>query len=783
MSFVFDGGINLSKTLSIDHINNNTFTSAIDVEIVANNINDQSAFHADIRGVDLGKTTTQVMNGFQINMDQSNSTANATMNCLFVSRTNSGEGKMNGFFISPGIDPIYHLASSNGTTVQNAGSVLTFNGSFTDITSAAGDSSNNATIFATDGDLLYVGFGQKFSTIEVILNTKAGDSIFPEFEYSLGSSDWETFGPSDNTHGFKQTGSITWLPSNLLDWSTDTVNGASGLYWIRIQRDNSDFDTAPIEETIKIIEGSDASIYRWDAHGNVNVNYIQSNVGISYENETKGDILVSDGNSLQLLNVGTNDLVLKANSATSSGVEWGQVTGGSGETNTGSSVGESGVGTFITKVGADLRFRNIAADANNTVLVSDGGTANTIVVSVIESGLDLNNFGGAPLSVPNGGTGATTLGSGNVLIGAGTSAVTTSKAAPSGDFVGTTDTQTLTNKTIVSSTNNVAAGYLFANVGNIVIDIVNAAEPSSGQVLTATSNNIANWQTPSSSGETNTGSNVGESGVGTFVTKVGTDLRFRNITADANNTIEIVDGGTANTIVVSVVESGLDLNNFGGTPLSVSSGGTGVATLGSGNVLVGAGTGAVTTTKAAPTGDFVGTTDTQTLTNKTISAASNTVGANEVRTTGASVVVDTASPPTTGQVLTATSATAANWQTPSGGSTPRAKYQIESIQIDGTTTSNVEAAYFAWDQSEYSTYSNGVVRLWAEIADRNLSVYLYDNTGSASLGGIATISATGISTFTITEPSVDSSLVVLVRKSANGGTNPEIRGISIDFDQ
>ena len=56
------------------------------------------------------------------------------------------------------------------------------------------------------------------------------------------------------------------------------------------------------------------------------------------------------------------------------------------------------------------------------------------------------------VDVADGGTGVVTLTSGGVLVGAGTSAVTTNKAAPSGDFIGTTDSQTLTNKTLTSPT-------------------------------------------------------------------------------------------------------------------------------------------------------------------------------------------------------------------------------------------------------------------------------------------------------------------------------------------
>lgn len=119
-------------------------------------------------------------------------------------------------------------------------------------------------------------------------------------------------------------------------------------------------------------------------------------------------------------------------------------------------------------------------------------------------------------------------------------------------FVLLTPAQTLTNKTITDVTNTVAAKQLIDATG--VVDVSASAAPSAGQTLVASSATVAAWATPSV----------------TTVTGI----------------------------------------------LPVANGGTGVATLTSGNVLVGAGTSNVTTTKAAPTGDFVGTTDSQNLTNK-----------------------------------------------------------------------------------------------------------------------------------------------------------------------
>ena len=63
---------------------------------------------------------------------------------------------------------------------------------------------------------------------------------------------------------------------------------------------------------------------------------------------------------------------------------------------------------------------------------------------------------------------------------------------------------------------------------------------------------------------------------------------------------------------------------------------------------------------------IVGTDSSQTLQNKTITATSNFITATSLRTIPGGAINVTASTPSIGQVLTATSTTAANWQTPPG---------------------------------------------------------------------------------------------------------------------
>ena len=71
------------------------------------------------------------------------------------------------------------------------------------------------------------------------------------------------------------------------------------------------------------------------------------------------------------------------------------------------------------------------------------------------------------------------------------------------------------------------------------------------------------------------------------------------------------------------------------SPIPVNKGGTGNVTLTNGNVLLGAGAGSITSAKAAPAGDFVGTSDLQTLTNKTLDNTNNDIRAIKLGTSGA----------------------------------------------------------------------------------------------------------------------------------------------------
>lgn len=117
---------------------------------------------------------------------------------------------------------------------------------------------------------------------------------------------------------------------------------------------------------------------------------------------------------------------------------------------------------------------------NHALRVHDGATAGGRVMARADGtnasgtwNITASNVSGL-VGVANGGTGASTLT--GVVIGNGTSAFTV-KTNPSGAFVGTTDTQTVTNKTLGNYTETVFA----------VVDGVGAVlNPNNGSIQTWT---------------------------------------------------------------------------------------------------------------------------------------------------------------------------------------------------------------------------------------------------------------------------------------------------------
>jgi hypothetical protein len=220
-----------------------------------------------------------------------------------------------------------------------------------------------------------------------------------------------------------------------------------------------------------------------------------------------------------------------------------------------------------------------------------------------------------------------------------------------GNIVGSTDNQTLENKTIDVSTNmitNIVDGNIKALAG------INITKLANGSI-----NN--------------------------------TEFQYLN---GVTSSIQTQINGKSNT---SHTHSGSDLTS--GT-ISVSRGGTGNNSLSSGYILRGSGTGAITSTLAAPSGAIVGTTDIQTITNKTLTSTTNNISAKSLLSATTSVDIYGSSAPTSGQVLTATSSTVAEWQDASGGGVYGSQIQYGSSESYSSTTST------SWQQKLRLTTSS-----------------------------------------------------------------------------
>jgi hypothetical protein len=355
-------------------------------------------------------------------------------------------------------------------------------------------------------------------------------------------------------------------------------------------------------------------------------------------------------------------------------------------------------------------YQGLPLVSSSAFEVSDGGTGATSLTGYVvghgtgpftsvvkipaadidgDIGISADSFTGT-VAVENGGTGRTSITTGKVMVGAGTAAVTSTKSAPTGDFVGTTDTQTLTNKTItdpVISNPFLPRRDVTTHGGLFRLEYASEAGQSMGidayEDISGKNFRVNDNTTESEMLRLNfttgdliiTGALVpadmvgtrGNLGLGDLAVKDSADLA----TADVTGTLPVTRGGTgattltgyvkgdgtnaltaASTVPVADITGTLPLTK-GGTGATTASdardalglgdlatqnsialspsptqitgtlpvpyGGTGATSFSAGYVVVGNGSSALSSSKAVPNGDIVGTIDTQTLTNKTLS--------------------------------------------------------------------------------------------------------------------------------------------------------------------
>ena len=147
-----------------------------------------------------------------------------------------------------------------------------------------------------------------------------------------------------------------------------------------------------------------------------------------------------------------------------------------------------------------------------------------------------------------------------------------SKTPPTGDIVGTTDAQIVTNKTIDANSNsitNIGSSEIDEDIITGLTELATTADNSDLLLIydtdVTTLKKIAISNLPSSGGgESNTASNVGTAGVGIFHQKNGVDLEFKKINAGSNK-VTITDDTTNDEVDVDIAESNIVHQNLSGS--------------------------------------------------------------------------------------------------------------------------------------------------------------------------------------------------------------------------
>lgn len=323
----------------------------------------------------------------------------------------------------------------------------------------------------------------------------------------------------------------------------------------------------------------------------------------------------------------------------------------------------------------------------------------------------------------------------------------------SGGLAWTTNTSTGTITDATSSAKGVVqlAGDLSGTAGAPSVAKVNgiavSGTPSTGQVLTASGTTAATWQTPSAGGVTSVAGRTG-------VVVIG-ESDVTNLTADLAAKAPLASPTFTGTVLTPA------LRVSGGTPASgkvLTSDATGIATW---QTVSATASDATTTTNGIVrlAGDLGGT-----------AAAPTVAKVNGITVTGT---------PTTGQVLTASSTTAATWSTASGGGSAL------TVKDEGTNITTAATSLNFAGAGVTATNASGAVTVtipggsggsgfpaW-NIVHQTASVGNAAYTATAGDWVIIDATAHGM---TVTLPAAVANATVLVKKTDAGGLAVSVVG-------
>jgi hypothetical protein len=176
---------------------------------------------------------------------------------------------------------------------------------------------------------------------------------------------------------------------------------------------------------------------------------------------------------------------------------------------------------------------------------------------------------------------------------------------------------------------------------------------------------------------------------------------------------------------------------------------------------------------------------TDTLTNKTITAASNNVTANALFSTSPNadpITVNGGSAPAgANYALVTNSATTAIWKLLQFESSFQLTALYNVVQIN---SSNVAArdtiSYVPWVHAELDGgFTNGRVMYDVTLSTLDVTLDLYNLTTATSLGNSGTLSASALGVFTFTLPTANARLILRGYREAGGGTRPLVNSLVI----